>query len=142
MPEPLTDTERARLAAIAAVLFPASATMPGADDTGATGKWLDRVLAADPERVAALRILAERTEADPWDAAEGLFRDGPGAFEDASDSLVIAYYMHPGVRKRIGYPGQKGKGPIAPDEAEHYLSDELIAPMRARAPLYVPTPDA
>ena len=142
MPDTLTDSERGRLAAIAAVLFPPSDAMPGAADTRATGKWLDRVLAADPLRAASLRLLAGRTEVDPWQAAEGLFRDDPDAFEDASDTLVMAYYMHPGVRRRIGYPGQKGQGPIAPDEAEHYLSDELIAPMRARAPLYVPTPDA
>ncbi len=142
MTEPLTDAERMRLAAIAVALFPASATMPSAADTGATGKWLDRVLAADPLRTTALRALAGRSETDPWAAAEGLFRDDPATFEDASDSLVMAYYMHPGVRKRIGYPGQKGQGPIAPDEAEHYLPDELIAPMRSRAPLYVPTPDA
>jgi hypothetical protein len=141
MPEPLTDQERARVAEIAAVLFPASAEMPGAADTGAAGKWLDRVLAADPLRIGALRTLAARSEDDPWAAAEGLFRDDPDSFEDASDTLVTAYYMHPGVRKRIGYPGQKGQGPIAVDEAEHYLTDELIAPMRARAPLYVPTPD-
>ena len=64
----------------------------------------------------------------------------PGTFERAAFAVLSAYYLHPGVRRRMGYPGQ-GAQPILEGEPEHYLRDDILAPVRARGPVYVPTPD-
>ena len=133
----LTAAERTRLARIADALIPAGDAMPGASATDTTGRKLDRVLAAGPAMLGPLRALAARPEDDPWDAAGAMIAADADAFEVAADALIAAYFMHPGVRKRIGYPGQRGTGPILADEYEYYLPDELLAPVRARAPFFV-----
>jgi hypothetical protein len=132
---PLADPIRARLAVIAEALI------PGAGETDTTGRWLDRVLAADPDRLPALEALAARPEPDGWAAAAALYRADAVTFEYAVDGLVAAYHMHPGVRRRLGYPGQKAT-PSLEGEAEHYLPDGALDHVRARGPIYVPTPDA
>lgn len=136
-PVELTAPERSRLAQVADALFPPSGAMPGASAVDTTGRWLDRVLAADPTLLQPLRALAARPEQQGWVAATAMFAEDPATFEMAADALVAAYYMHPGVRKRIGYPGQRGTGPILPDEYDYYLPDDLLAPVRARASSYV-----
>ncbi len=138
-PQPVIgDAARARLAVIADLLVPAGDGMPGATEVGATGKWLDRITAADPSLVAPLVALATCAT---WEELEALHVRDADTFELAAFALVSAYYLHPGVRRRMGYPGQ-GPSPILPDETEWYLRDGLIDPVRARGPVYVPTPDA
>ncbi len=131
----LSDATRQRLAVIAEALI------PGAGEIDATGRWLDRVLAADPDRLPALQALAARPEPDGWAAAAGLFADDPTTFEYAADGLIAAYHMHPGVRRRLGYPGQKAT-PSLEGEAEHYLPHDALDQVRSRGSIYVPTPDA
>jgi hypothetical protein len=128
---------RARLAVLADLLVPAGEGMPGAADVDTTGKWLDRVTAADPSLVAPLVDLARCSS---WEDLEALHARHPGTFERAAFALVSAYYLHPGVRRRMGYPGQ-GPSPILADEPEWYLRDGLLDPVRDRGPVYVPTPD-
>jgi hypothetical protein len=132
--EPLSADERTTLAAIADQLIPAGANMPAASEVDATGKWLDRVLVADPARVMALRTLVIV-------GPEELFATEPDTFEAAADALIAAYYMHPRVRRLIGYPGQK-PAPAAPDEAEYYLPVDLLDRVSERGPIYRPVPDA
>lgn len=131
--DPLSAAERAALAAITDQLIPAAAPMPAASEVGTTGKWLDRVLDADPARVVMLRALLA---AGP----DELFATDPEAFEAAADALIAAYYMHPRVRRLIGYPGQKAT-PVAPDEADFYLPVDLLDRVRARGSIHVSTPD-
>ena len=132
------DATRARLAVIADLLVPAAPGMPGAAEVGTTGKWLDRITIADPSMVAPLVELATCAT---WAELEALQVRAPKTFELAAFALVSAYYLHPGVRKRMGYPGQ-GPSPILAGETEWYLRDGLIDPVRTRGPVYVPTPDA
>lgn len=137
-PAPLDDVTRAALARIADVLIPPGDGMPAASEVDATGRWLDRVLAADPSLAAPLAELAACSDlAD----AEALHARDAGTFERAAFGLLSAYYMHPGVRKRMGYPGQ-GPVPILADEPEWYLRDGIVEPVRARGIAYVPTPHA
>lgn len=131
------DDTRARLTVIADLLVPAGDEMPRAADVGATGKWLDRVTAADPSLVGPLVDLARCAS---WDDLETLHERSPETFERAAFALVSAYYLHPGVRRRMGYPGQ-GPSPILAGETEWYLRDGLLDAVRDRGPVYVPTPD-
>ena len=134
MSDALTDAQRADLESIADLLIPAAVGMPAASEIATTGKWLDRVLAADPGRLEPLRELGRRGPDD-------LFDTDPATFELAADAIIAAYFMHPRVRRLIGYPGQKPTL-VAPDEAEHYLPLDALERVRARGPIYVPTPPA
>jgi hypothetical protein len=137
-PQPVVDDDtRARLTVIADLLVPAGDGMPGAADIDVTGKWLDRVTAADPSLVAPLVALGACAS---WEDLEALHERDPETFERAAFALVSAYYLHPGVRRRMGYPGQ-GPSPILSDETEWYLRDGLLDAVRDRGPVYVPTPD-
>ncbi len=78
-------------------------------------------------------------EPDPETRLAQLRGDDPAALETLVLLVTGAYYMHPKVRKLIGYPGQKAT-PEYPDEAEYYLSDGLLDPVLARGPIYRPTP--
>jgi hypothetical protein len=134
----LDAATRERLVAVADLLVPASDGMPSASDVDVVGRWLDRILEADPslrEPVAALAGCAT------WEALEARAAAEPAAFELGAFAIVAAYYLHPGVRKRMGYTGQ-GPSPILEGEAEWYLRDDILAPVRARGPVFVPTPDA
>lgn len=116
---------RAGFAALADELIPAADGMPSASEVNAHEKWLDRALAARPELAAPL----ERALAHGADARR-LREEDPEAFAALADLASGAYFMHPKVRKRIGYPGQKATPPF-PDEAEYYL-EGLLDPLLAR----------
>jgi hypothetical protein len=126
------------LAEVVDLLVPASDGMPAASEVAATGKWLDRVLIADPTLRGPVERLAHcRT----WGDLERLEATEPGTFALATFAVVSAYYLHPRVRKLMGYPGQ-GPSPILAGESEHYLDDALLAPVIDRGQAYVATPDA
>ena len=46
-----------------------------------------------------------------------------------------AYYLHPRVRRLIGYPGQK-PDPAADDESDYWLRDGLLDPVIDRGPIW------
>jgi hypothetical protein len=104
---------RERLAQLADALIPAEDGMPSASEAGATGRWLEAVLRARPD----LRAPVENREPDALTSA-----------------IVAAYYLNPDVRHRIGYAGQLAL-PLGPPDHE-----ELLESVRARGPLYRPTP--
>jgi choline dehydrogenase-like flavoprotein len=106
-------------ASLADELIPAAEGKPSASEADATGKWLERALAARPDLVPLL----ERALASGLDA-RGLHEQDPEAFAGLADAVEGAYYMNLKVRKRIGYPGQKSNPPY-PDEAEYYLEGLL-----------------
>jgi choline dehydrogenase-like flavoprotein len=111
MPDP-------RLAALADALIPAADGLPSASEADASGKWLERALAARPELAPAFeRALAARD-------VRTLADEDPEAFAALAEIVSGAYYMNVKVRKRIGYPGQKSNPPF-PDEADYYLEGLL-----------------
>src|SRR5439155_1813731 len=94
MPDP-------RLAALADALIPAAGGMPSASEADATGKWIDRALAARPDLAPSF------TRALGAGDVKHLQKDDPEAFAALAELVSGAYYMNVKVRKRIGYPGQK-----------------------------------
>ena len=136
----MTSEQRAVLAALADALLPAADGMPAASEVDVPGKWMDRALRARPDlEPELLRVLDGGSEPDPETRLAQLRGDDPAALETLVLLVTGAYYMHPKVRKLIGYPGQKAT-PEYPDEAEYYLSDGLLDPVLARGPIYRPTP--
>lgn len=136
----MTPEQRTALVALADVLLPAADGMPAASDVNVQGKWIDRALGARPDlEPELLRVLDGAGELGPKAVLDRLRSQDPGAYEALVLLVTGAYYMHPKVRKLIGYPGQK-PSPEYPDEAEYYLRDGLLEPVLARGSIYRPTP--
>jgi hypothetical protein len=122
--------DRDRLAELADVLIPAEGGMPSASEAGAVAHWLDAVLAARPDFEAPLAGVA----ASSFDVAS-LPEHDPAGWTALTAAVVAAYYMNPEVCERLGYAGQRAIPlPAEPDYAD------LLDSVRARAPVYRPTP--
>jgi hypothetical protein len=138
-PPPL---DRATLAALADVLIPAADGMPAASEAGAAGDWLDEVLRVRGDLEAPLQGLLERARGvDPPAEVERLEREEPEAFEALATAVAGAYFLHPEVRRLIGYPGQEPR-PIEPEEPPDYEQDDLLASVVERGPIFRPTPES
>ena len=122
---------RERLAELADALIPAEDGMPSASEAGAVGEWLDAVLAARPDFAVPLEGLAASSE-----PLATLPERDPAGWSALTAAVVAAYYMNPDVCERIGYAGQRAI-PFDPD-APDYL--DLLESVKARAPVYRPTP--
>ena len=137
MSTPTLDPDQRRVfGALADVLIPRSETMPSATDADVETKWIDRALAVRTDLVGTLTGVLERASAsDPIAELARLERDDAETLESVKLLVAGAYYMSPRVRKLIGYPGQSQR-PILPDEADHYLDGDLLAPVRSRGKVY------
>ncbi len=143
-PRPLTESELATAQAVADALIPATETAPSAS--------------AEPEFTTALATALD-ARADAFDAITGFLADAggldaaalfdrlrvlhdgePDAFQALSAVLAGAWLLTPGVRTRIGYPGQR-RNPPSLTEAVDQLDDGLLDAVMERGACYVPTPD-
>ena len=128
------DRARSTFAGLADTLIPASGTMPSASQSGATGEWLDAVLAARPDLVEPLLALARRVEGqEPAAVLADLQAHDVAAFGLLAEVVPNAYYMNPAVRELVGYPGQVG---LDPDLAWPPDWLDLLEPVIERGPIY------
>lgn len=132
---------RARLDAVADQLIPAADGMPTASAVGVGGRQLDTVLAARPDLLDGLRRALEAAggvdDAIGW--LDALRADDPSAHDALVTVVVGGYYLHPEVRRRLGYPGQVGE-PVRVDRYPDYAEEGLLERVYARGPIYRPTP--
>jgi hypothetical protein len=139
---PLGDAQRATLAAFADVLIPAGAGLPSASEAKVQEKWIDRVLRARPDLAAPVLAVLDRggdptVELDRWRTEE------PATFEQFTFAVSGGYLLNPRVCKLLGLPGNAPKRkPAFPDEADFYLEDGILDAVRARGPIYRPTPES
>jgi len=132
----LGEARRATFAALADVLVPEAEGMPSASQADVHGKWLDRVVAARPDILPDLvRVLDEAAGKDPAAEIRRLHEDPASGFGALALAATGGYYMNPKIRRLIGYPGQK-RNPPYPDEADYYLRDGLLDPVRERGSIY------
>ncbi len=137
----LDDAQRERLAALADVLMPAGAGMPAASEVDIHKSWIDQALDAVPMMAGAVQLALE-TPGEPEQAVEHLREQQPDVFMAFTLVLSGAYFMHPRVRKELGYQGLAVEpNPPLEGEAEYYLEDDLLAPVIARGPFYRSVPD-
>jgi hypothetical protein len=128
-----TRLERERLAVLADALIPATDERPSASQAGVAGGMLDQMLALRPDLATPLRrLLAEPVD----DAQTRLAALKARAPADRAALLTIvagAYYLEPGVRERIGYPGQEAR-PFNPRDFEGFIAEGLLDHVLVRAP--------
>jgi hypothetical protein len=117
--------ERARLCALAAVLIPATDTMPGADEVGVADDLLDAVLNARPDLVTDLRTALSVDIAREADAIEHLQNTARSAYRALVLVVLASYYRSSEVQRRIGYRGQEPR-PVGPFAYPEYLAEGLL----------------
>ncbi len=130
----MTPEQRAAFARLADELLPATGDLPAPSSVHVDGRWLDRALATRPDLVADL----ERGLASGASAA-ALEESDAAAFAALAILVPGAYYLHPRVRRAIGYPGQKAD-PAPDDENEWWLRDGLLDPVIGRGPIWREAP--
>jgi len=117
--------ERERLAALADELIPPGHGKPAPSEVGIGEDLLDRVAAARPDLIAALRRALQAAGSD----AASLLRELGETDTEARDALEVAvaggYYMSAEVRALIGYPGDEPV-PVRPEAYPPYFEEGLL----------------
>jgi hypothetical protein len=131
----LDPAERATFSAIADRLIPAAHGMPSAAEV-VNDDRLRFVLTARPDLVGPLRTaLRAALGDDVGSRLDTLGRDDPTALGAVQLAIVAAYYTDPGVRERIGYPGQMAIE-VRSWEYPAYLEEGLIDAVLARGQVW------
>lgn len=132
----LGPERRAFVAWLAERMIPRSPTMPGAADLSLAHVPLDRVLKHRPDLTAALDALPDRNQGETVDAyLSRLETQAAGAYLALLQAVLGAYYMHPEVKRRLGYHGQQALTlPRGGFGCEELLELVLSQPPRYRGP--------
>lgn len=133
----LSADARTRIAGLADAIVPRSAEMPSASDVDLAGEPLDKALKARPDLVAMLERLPER---EPQQAPAAYLDDTARSDAAAHDALLQAvlgaYYMHPEVKRRLGYHGQQALTlPRGGFGGEELIEQVMSSPPRYRRPV-------
>jgi hypothetical protein len=137
----MNTSQRATFHALADVLLPGIDNLPAPSTIAISDRWLDRALAARPDLASTLETLLIAADGhDPDTELRRLRTHDRDAFDAFTLIATGAYYMHPTVRKRIGYPGQK-PDPPPDDEADYWLRDNLLDPVTTRGAIWRQAPD-
>jgi hypothetical protein len=104
----LDEHQRKRLVMLADLIAPRLEDMPSASDLGLVDGGIKDVLSLRPDLADKLPdILSNCPDTPSNHYLEDLGTDQPEALEVLLHVIAGAYYMHPRVRKLIGYDGQK-----------------------------------
>jgi len=133
---------RDRLARLADGLIPEAGGMPAASSVDIAGTQLDSVIASRPDLVPGiLRALGVAGDVlDPIRWSEALRVDDPSAYDALVTTIVAGYYMHPEIRRLLGYPGQVPQE-INVGRLPDYAEEGLLERVYERGPIYRPTPE-
>lgn len=134
-PTALSDDLRRTFAALADAMIPGD-DLPRPSAVGVHHEWLDRTLDVRPDLAAPLAALLRAAAGrDPAAEAARLQREDARGFLVLANAVAGAYYMHPDVKKAIGYPGQTPRY-SEEDPAEEDRVRELLRPVVERGPIY------
>jgi len=124
---------RAALEAVAAVLVPPAAGLPGAREAGVAG-GIDAVLDACPRlrpplppALDALAAAASEGEPELTRALARMERERPEQFTALLEAVVAAWALSPAVWEALGYAGQRDLDPAGLGTGE-----DLLAPVLER----------
>jgi hypothetical protein len=132
---------RDRLAVVADGLIPETDGMPAPSSIDIAGRQLDVVLASRPDLEEGLRRALEETgeaeDAITW--VESLRARDPTGYDALVTAIVAGYYMHPEVKRLLGYPGQVPQE-VSVDAYPAYVDEGLLERVYERGPIYRATP--
>jgi hypothetical protein len=102
---------------------------------------MGRVVEVRPDLAeVVLRVIAPAGE--PAAILEALQAEDRPAFAGSALAVSGAYLMNPKVCHLRGLSANAPKSnPALVDEADYYLRDDILGPVRARGPIYRRTPD-
>ncbi|NDK91238.1 hypothetical protein GYA93_16860 [Gordonia desulfuricans] len=124
---------RVWLTSIADHLIPAGDGMPAASEVAVTADQLGRVLAVRPDLAAHLRrAFGATVTMAAADAIDLLTGSDPDALDAITLTVAGGYYMHPDVRRRLGYTGQQ---PRTITIAEG-IDEDMLMRVVERGPIY------
>lgn len=138
----LNDDERETIFELAETLIPPGHSGPSADEAGVSAQFLDEVLALRKDLFGKFQAIVEEARGrDPRKFCESLQRDRPADFNTLTFIIAGAYFLSPKVRDWLEYKGQIGE--FQPGEMQsEYLEGGLLDQVRARGPIFRPTPTA
>ena len=138
--KPIDETLRERLARVADGLIPEADGMPAPSSVDIGGRQLDVVLGSRPDLAGDLRRALEAADdvKVPIGWLEALRTQDTEGYEALVTVIVAGYYMHPDVKRLLGYPGQVPQ-PVSVDGFPDYMAG-LLERAYERGPIYRPTP--
>jgi hypothetical protein len=134
---------RRRLAVVADGLIPEGDGMPAPSSVDIGGRQLDLVLESRPDLADDLRRALDASDGvdDAVGWLESLRTEAPPSYDALVTAVVAGYYMHPEVKRRLGYPGQVAQQ-VSIDRLPDYMEEGLLERVYERGPIYRPTPPA
>ena len=134
-------TLRERLARLADGLIPEADGMPAPSSVDIGGQQLDVVLDSRPDLADDLRgaLAAAGDVEDPIGWLAVLRSEDTAGYEALVTVVVAGYYMHPEVKRLLGYPGQVPE-PVSVDGFPDYVNAGFLERVYERGPIYRPTP--
>lgn len=132
----INDADIEKLTRLAAVLIPATATMPTAPDVAEYTKLLQTAAKACAYSAAEFRSVLDAipaqvdfASAKAWAAADRV------QFDMASVIVSGAYYMAPAVLDRLGYPTERSH-PAGTEEFADEYGTGVVDAVIARGPIW------
>ena len=117
--------------------------MPSASEAGVAGEWLDAIVAAEPGFGPRARLRAGRGgRGRPRRRAQRIETTDPVGWGTLTTVVAGAYFLNPAIAERVGYPGRRGDPGRPTDRTPDWLQDGLLDSVKARGPVYRPTPGA
>jgi hypothetical protein len=124
------------LSGLADVLIPAGAVMPAASAVDVSGRQLDRVLAARPDLDHLLRRgWGQAGDTGGSAALDALKELDAEAYEAICLIVAGGYYIHPEVRRLLGYTGQQPRA-VRVDQVPEYIEEGLLERVMERGAIY------
>ena len=124
---------RVWLTSIADQLIPAGDGMPAASEVAVTADQLGRVLNVRPDLAShLLRAFGATMTMSAPDAIDLLAESDPDALDAITLAVAGGYYMHPDVRRLLGYTGQRART-ITIAEG---IDEDMLMRVVERGPIY------
>ncbi len=110
--DPLTSQQLLRFTSLCNEILPAGGGMPAAGTLALELRELPAALGVQPEMESLLLdMLGQCPESVTEDWLEDFWGEKPRLCEQVVTLICAAYYLHPEVRRNLGYPGQQALTP-------------------------------
>jgi hypothetical protein len=137
----IDETLRERLARVADGLIPEADGMPAPSSLDIGGRQLDVVIGSRPDLADDLCRTLEAADGvgDPIGWLDALRAEDVAGYESLVTVVIAGYYMHPEVKRLLGYPGQVPQQ-VSVESFPEYVNAGFLERVYDRGSIYRPTP--